>query len=201
MKWKSALPICILLVFLAVLPQILLNIQRGSDFNGSIVYLDFDEVAYAAYLRSVIEGEPRKNNSYTAENANLPESLFSIQFLPAYVVAVPSRLLGLSAEQAMFLVSIFSAFFSALSLCWLFGRFTNGEDWFAAYGALFVLGFWRPFGRTRSLQRRCWVLVMLTSSFRFSGVTFRLLSCRVFSCFLVSSGSRSAQNYKRESSC
>ncbi len=78
---------------------------RGNAWNGVYAYHDHDEMAYAAYMQTLIDGKPRRNSPYTGrvdgvENP-LDESLFSIQFLAFYPIIVPARILGVSSSAAM----------------------------------------------------------------------------------------------------
>jgi hypothetical protein len=130
------------MILLALYPQINLLALRGRDWNGAYAYNDIDEVAYAAYLQAVIDNRPRRNDPYTARDdtpaARQPESLFSIQFIPPYAIAIPARLFGLSAVSMMVIVGALAAFATALALFWLLGLVT-GDDRVAATGALMVL--------------------------------------------------------------
>ncbi len=132
----------IILAVLAVYPQMNLQKLRGGDFQGAFASCDLDEMAYASYLQALIDGRPRRNDPYTGRDdsaaAKQPESLFSIQFFPAYLAVVPARILGLSASQMMPLISVFAAFFTALALFWLIVSIT-GDDNFAFFGTLVVI--------------------------------------------------------------
>ncbi len=104
-------------------PQIQLRGIRGDAWNGVYAYHDHDEMAYAAYLQTLIDGKPRRNSPYTgredsAENP-LDESLFSIQFLAFYPIVLPARLLGISSSTAMILFGAIIGFLSAFALFWL----------------------------------------------------------------------------------
>ncbi len=99
-------------------------------------------MAYAAYMQALIDGRPRKSDPYTGRDSTADdpqaESLFSIQFVPAYMAAIPARLLRLSASEMMPVVSAASAFLTALALFWLILSFT--EDAGVAFaGTLAVL--------------------------------------------------------------
>jgi hypothetical protein len=122
--WLFGILAAAILAILAVYPQ--WNLQktlRGSDFQGAFASADLDEMAYASYLQALIDGRPRKNDPYTGRDASVenpqPESLFSIQFFPAYLAAIPARILGLSAAQMMPVLSVVSAFLTAIALFWL----------------------------------------------------------------------------------
>lgn len=141
--WLLGILAGVILAILAVYPQY--NLQknlRGDDFQGAFASCDLDEMAYASYLQALIDGRPRKNDPYTGRDASAenpqPESLFSIQFFPAYLSAIPARILGLSASQMMPVLSVVSAFLTALALFWLI--FSMTEDTFLAMvGTLVVI--------------------------------------------------------------
>src|SRR5215210_4336651 len=134
LNWILAIVAGVILAILAVYPQY--NLQknlRGDNFQGAFASCDLDEMAYASYLQALIDGRPRKNDPYTgrddsAENPQ-PESLFSIQFFPAYLSAIPARILGLSASQMMPVLSVVSAFLTVIALFWLI--FSMTEDAFS----------------------------------------------------------------------
>jgi hypothetical protein len=141
-KWIFGIAAGIIVAILAVYPQYNLQKLRGGDYAGAFASCDLDEMAYASYLQALIDGRSRRNDPYTGRDATAdnpqPESLFSIQFFPAYLIAVPARILGLSASQAMPVVSFISAFLTALALFWLIVSIT--EDSFAAFvGTLVVI--------------------------------------------------------------
>ena len=130
------------MAFLALLPQLYLWAVRGSDWQGSYVTFDFDEVAYSSYLNALISGRPRRNDPYTgrddAPGQPQPESLHSIQLVPAYALALPARALGLSAGTMFILVRAFAAVATTLALFWLLALIT-GDPRVAAAGAIVVL--------------------------------------------------------------
>src|SRR6266436_8959163 len=101
-NWKWCVLPSMAMVLLSLIPQIHLWILRGRDWNGAYVSPQGDEPLYSAYINSLIEGRPRKNDPFGgtdgSSTAPLPESIFSIQFLPAYAIALPARALGASAS-------------------------------------------------------------------------------------------------------
>ncbi len=105
-------------------PQIQLWSVKDHSWNGVYALHDFDELAYAAYIQSLIDGKPRLNSPYTGnknEAVNpMKESLFSIQFLAFYPIALPARFLGLTSSTAMILMSAIIGFLAGLALFWLF---------------------------------------------------------------------------------
>ena len=142
LRWQFGMVAGIFLAIFALYPQFKMLYLRGNDWQGNYAYNDIDEVAYASYLRALIDGRPRKNDPYTGrddtpENPQ-PESLFSIQFAAPYAVAIPSRILGISAPTAMTLAGAFAGFFAALAAFWLIGKIT-GDSVFAMMGSLLVL--------------------------------------------------------------
>lgn len=130
------------MAFLAMLPQLHLWAVRGSDWQGSYVSFDFDEVAYSSYLNALISGRPRRNDPYTgrddAPDNPQPESSHSIQFLPAYALALPARALGLSAATMFIIVRLLAAVAATLALFWLLVLITSDAR-IAAAGAIVVL--------------------------------------------------------------
>ncbi len=132
------------MLLLAVFPQVSFRIERGRDWHGANATMHPDEVAYSAYVASLIRGQPRRNDPY-AGRADTPgepqsESLFSIQFLPSYLVALPARHLGLTAATVFIIFPVLCAFASSLSLFWLMMWLTHDER-LAAASVWIVLGF------------------------------------------------------------
>ncbi len=142
LRWQYGIIAGIFLAVFALYPQFKMLYLRGNDWQGNYAYNDIDEVAYASYLRALIDGRPRKNDPYTGRDDSpetpQPESLFSIQFAAPYAVAIPSRILGISAPTAMTIAGAFAGFFAALALFWLIGKIT-GDSIFAMTGSLVVL--------------------------------------------------------------
>ena len=110
--------------------------------------MDIDEVAYAAYLKALIDGRSRKNDPYTGRDDSdenpQTESLFSIQFASPYLVAIPARIFGISAPTAN-------------DLGWCFGGLFNGSRVFLAYwidyAGLLICDEWKPAGALRGRTR------------------------------------------------
>jgi hypothetical protein len=67
-----------------------------------------------------------------------PESLFSIQFIAPYTIALPARLFGIGSPWAMTISGAAAAFLTALAIFWLLGMLT-GDSLFGMAGALVVL--------------------------------------------------------------
>jgi hypothetical protein len=142
LRWRLGVLAGVGMMILALYPQLNLWAIRGREWSGAYAYNDIDEVAYAAYLQALIDNRPRRNDPYTgrddAPNARQPESLFSIQFIPPYAIALLARPMGMSASSAMIVTGALAALSTALALFWLLGMLTN-DDRIAATGALMVL--------------------------------------------------------------
>jgi hypothetical protein len=134
----------LVVVLLALLPQIHLWLARGREWNGAHVEIQGDEPLYAAYLNSLLHGRARKNDPYGAKDDKpetpLPESTFSIQLIPPYVMTTVARLFGASASTIMIALLAVGALLASLALCWLLRSVTDDYA-LAAAGTLFVLCF------------------------------------------------------------
>ncbi|MGI8735195.1 MAG: hypothetical protein ACR2LM_18060 [Pyrinomonadaceae bacterium] len=143
-NWKWAVLGAVAVTLLALIPQFLMWGSRGSQWNGSYAELHGDEWVYSAYVQALIDGRPRRNDPYTGRDDRpgqpQPESLFSIQFVPAYLIAGPARILGLSSSTAFIILGILAPFFSCLAIFWLIATVTKDEK-LAAAGSVVVLCF------------------------------------------------------------
>src|SRR4051794_22332832 len=104
-KWRYGIIAGLFLAIFSLYPQMKMVYLRGAEWNGQYAYNDIDEVAYASYLKALIDGRPRKNDPYTGRDDSAadpqPESLFSIQFAGPYTIAIPARIFGIPATWAM----------------------------------------------------------------------------------------------------
>ncbi len=145
-RWRWGLLAALAMMLLSFYPQLHFWVVRGSNWNGSYAVIEGvgDEVAYSAYVNALIDGRPRRNDPYTGrdynEDKHQSDSLFSIQFVPAYLIAIPARLLGLSAATAFILLSPLAAGATALALFWLL-VLGSGHERLAAAGVVVVLCF------------------------------------------------------------
>lgn len=143
-RWQFGIIAGLVLAFFCSYPQLKMFYLRGSDWHGHYAYNDIDEVAYAAYLRALIDGRPRKNDPYSGRDDSVdssqPESLFSIQFAAPYTIALPARLFGIGTPWAMSLAGVTAGFLAALTCFW-FLRWFSGDDWFAMAASLAVFAF------------------------------------------------------------
>jgi hypothetical protein len=141
-RWRYGLAVAIVMVFIALLPQVHFAIYRGRNWHGANAITHPDEVAYSAYVASLIRGNPRRYDPYTGRGAEAgaAESLFSIQVIPAYAIALPGRWLGVSASTLFILFSPLCALASSLTMFW-FLRMLTRDARLAAAGLIFIFCF------------------------------------------------------------
>lgn len=139
-QWKAVLITAFVLAILTSIPQIHLLYVRGAEWNGSCALLDPDELAYLAYTNAVISGRPRRNDPYSDKNNPEVESLYSVQFFPAYVVAIPARIAHVSAETA-FIFLLFAATVGTFLVAWWVLFEVTDNCMLAIIGAVCILGF------------------------------------------------------------
>jgi uncharacterized membrane protein len=143
-NWRWGVIAAAAVTVLALYPQLHFWIASGSWQSGAYAHVEGvgDEVAYSAYVNALINGRPRRNDPYTGHDERpderQPESLFSIQFVPAYMIALPSRTLGLTASNAFIVLMLVSAVAAALAIFWLIASVT-GDSRLAAVGSIVVL--------------------------------------------------------------
>ena len=141
-EWKWGALAALAMTLIGLYPQINLWLARGTQWQGSYVLTQGDEIAYSAYVNALIDGRPRRNDPFNGRD-DLPgkptyESLFSIQFLPAYAIALPARFLGLSTDTAFIWLIVIGAITSSLAIFWLLATLT-GDSKLAAVGVFFTL--------------------------------------------------------------
>lgn len=143
-EWKWGALAALAMSIIALYPQINLLIARGSAWQGSYVLTQGDEVAYSAYINALKDGRPRRNDPFNGrdDRPGQPtyESLFSIQFLPAYAIALPARAMGLSTGTVFIWLILIAAITSSLAIFWLLASLT-GDSRLASAGVLFTLCF------------------------------------------------------------
>ena len=143
-QWKWGALAALAMTLIGLYPQVHLWMARGSEWQGSYVLTQGDEVMYSAYVNALIDGRPRKNDPFNGRDV-MPghpayESINSIQFVPAYVVALPARALGVSASTAFIVLLVAAAIASSLAIFWLLATLT-GDSKSAAAGTLLTLCF------------------------------------------------------------
>ena len=119
-RWRWGVAAALALAFVALVPQTLMWSERGRNWHGTHLSFYSDESSYAAYLNALINGRPRLNDPYTgkddAPGAPLAESPYTTQFVPAYALALPARLLRLDSDTIFIALSPLAAFAAALAL-------------------------------------------------------------------------------------
>lgn len=142
--WRYGIIAGFFLTVFCTYPQLKMWYERGGEWNGHYAYNDIDEVAYASYVRALIDGRPRKNDPYTGHDQSpetpQPESLFSIQFAAPYTIAIPARILGIGTPWAMTIAGGLAGFLAALAVFWFIGGLV-GNSWYAMAAALGVFCF------------------------------------------------------------
>jgi hypothetical protein len=167
--WKWCALASLAIVILSVVPQIHFWAVRGSEWNGAFSVVQGDELLYSAYVNALIDNRPRRTDPPAGRDDHpqspLPESLFSIQFIPPYAIALFARILGISASTAFILLLVVEGLLASLALCWLFTSLT-GDKRFAALAILAVLSF----GALVGGQGLIWLI--LKPDVRFVGLPF-----------------------------
>ena len=143
-EWRFAIWGALAITLLSLCPQLLLWGARGTKWNGSYAEVHGDEWVYSAYVQALIDGRPRRNDPFTGRDDQpghpQPESLFSIQFVPSYLIAVPARLLGISSSTAFIVLGILAPFIACLAIFWLIANLIEDQK-LAAAGSVVVLCF------------------------------------------------------------
>src|SRR6266446_2700877 len=124
------------MMLIALFPQIYFALNRGHQWNGANAINHPDEVAYSAYVASLIRGNPRRYDPFTHRGAQhdaaAPESLFSIQFIPPYAIALPAHWLQLSTSTVFIILPALCALASSLAIFGFVWLLTRDEQFSAA---------------------------------------------------------------------
>lgn len=143
-RWRWGVVVTLAMMLLSLYPQIHFRISRGAEWNGSYAAIEGvgDEVAYSAYVNALMAGRPRRNDPYSGRDDEAtnqqPESLFSIQFVPAYLIAFTARILGISTATAFIALTPVAAGAASLALFWLLVLATRDSE-LAGAGTIAVL--------------------------------------------------------------
>src|ERR1043165_4932984 len=142
LRWRFGLAAALFLTVFSLYPQMKLWYLRGAEWEGNYPYNDIDEVAYASYVKALIDGRPRKNDPYTGRDDSpenpQKESLFSIQFAAPYTLAIPAQILGIPATWMMTIGGALAAALTALAIFWFLFNLT-GNNWYAMAGSIITL--------------------------------------------------------------
>jgi hypothetical protein len=140
-RWKLGILAGLGVVLVTMIPQLTLWFERRAETHGAYAITDPDELVYSAYLNSIINEKPRRNDPFLPrlnETAVTHETYFSLQFVPPFAIAWVSQLLGLEAATAFILLTPLFAFASSLAVFWLLCVVT-GDEKASAIGVLLVL--------------------------------------------------------------
>jgi hypothetical protein len=139
-KWGALAVAAITL--LSMMPQVCFWLARGSEWNGAYTVLQPDEVVYSGYVNALIDERPRRADPASGQDdhpqARLPESLFSIQFIPPLIIAWLARISGGSASSAFIALMGVVGLLVSLSLFWLLASMIC-DSRLAAISVLIVL--------------------------------------------------------------
>ena len=126
-RWKLGILAGLGVLLVTTIPQLRLWTERRGEIHGAYAFIDPDELVYSAYLNSIVDGKPRRNDPFLPrmnESAVAHETYFSLQFLPPFAVAFVTKLLGLKAATAFIVLTPLFAFVSALAVFWLLCEIT-----------------------------------------------------------------------------
>jgi hypothetical protein len=142
-RWRWGIGVAIVMMLIALFPQIYFALHRGHQWNGANAINHPDEVAYSAYVASLIRGNPRRYDPFTHRGAqnetSAPESLFSIQFIPPYAIALPAHWLRLSTSTVFIILPALCALASSFAIFWFVWLLTR-DDRFSAASVPIIMG-------------------------------------------------------------
>ena len=141
-RWRWGFLAALGMALLSFYPQLDLWLTRGPNSQGAFAFTAYDEEIYAAYVNNLYLGRPRRLDPLARLEAGKPasESLFSIQFVPPYLIALTARALGATTAQAFIWLAPITAFLSTLALFYLLTLVTRDAG-LASAGALGILCF------------------------------------------------------------
>jgi len=117
-------------------------VARGVEWHGAYAVVDGDEFLYSAYINALIENRPRRNDPFSGRddnpNAPLPESAFSIQYVPPLVIASFAKTFSLSASTSFIILIAFAGLSAAVALFWVLSLHIDRNP-LVALGTLIVL--------------------------------------------------------------
>ena len=130
------------IVLLSLAPQIHLWFSRGSEWNGAYAGIQGDEFLYSGYINALLHGRPRRNDPFAGQDSTptspLPESTFSIQFIPSYLITSIGRVLGASSATLFIAWLAIGGALAGLAVLFLLKTITSNRL-LSGVGMLFVL--------------------------------------------------------------
>jgi hypothetical protein len=145
---NSSRPFCVFaltaIVLLSLAPQFHLWLIRGSEWNGAYAGIQGDEFLYSAYINALLHGRPRRNDPFAGRDSTptspLPESTFSIQFIPSFLIASMGRVFGASSATLFIAWLALGGLLAGLAVLFLLNAITSNRL-VSSVGMLFVLTF------------------------------------------------------------
>src|SRR5882724_8631700 len=127
LKWCALAATAI--TFLSLVPQLRLWIKQRSQWHGAYAAVASDEFIYSAYINALINGRPRRNDPFAGRDdkpsAPLPESTFSIQVVPPFLIVTLARLFGISASTAFIFLIGWAGLLASMAVYWLLFSISN----------------------------------------------------------------------------
>src|ERR1051325_12144249 len=134
----------IVTVLLSLAPQFHLWVTRGCQWNGAYAGIQGDEFLYSGYINALLHGLSRRNDPFAGRDSTstspLPESTFSIQFVPSYLITSIGRVSGASSATLFIASLAIGALLAGLAVMFLLNTITSTRL-LSALGMLFVLTF------------------------------------------------------------
>src|SRR5882724_10692112 len=119
------------ILLLSLMPQIHFWLVRGKEWHGAYATLQGDEFLYSGYINALIDGRPRRNDPFTGRDdqgaAPLPETAFSIQVVPPFILSSLARVFGLTASTIFIALAATAGLLASLSIFWLLFSITGDE--------------------------------------------------------------------------
>jgi len=132
----------IAIVLLSLAPQFHLWLTRGSQWNGAYAGVQGDEFLYSGYINALLRGRSRRNDPFAGRDntptSPLPESTFSIQFVPSFLITSIGRVSGASSATLFIASLAIGGLLAGLAVMFLLNTITSNRL-LSALGMLFVL--------------------------------------------------------------
>ena len=132
----------IAILVLSLAPQLHLWLTRGSEWNGAYAGIQGDEFLYSGYINALLHGRSRRNDPFAGRDSTptspLPESTFSIQFVPSFVMTAIGRVFGTSSATLFIAWIAIGGVLAGLAVLFLLNTITQ-DRLLSSVGMLFVL--------------------------------------------------------------
>src|ERR1044072_6941714 len=132
----------VVIVVLSLAPQLHLWLSRGSEWKGAYAGIQGDEFLYSGYINALLHGRSRRNDPFAGRDSTamspLPESTFSIQFIPSYLIASIGRVFGASSATLFIASLAIGGALAGIAVVFLLNAITSNRL-LSALRMLFVL--------------------------------------------------------------